>query len=85
MGNFGKGAGQRRRRRGIGIARRGSDDVRGRRCALLAYAAEFIESGNVWPDSMALPGDSEKSMGRDFSFYLRRNLAEDLAEIGAAA
>jgi hypothetical protein len=53
--------------------------------ALLAYAAEFVESGNSWPDGITLPGDHEKSMGRDFSFYLHRNLAEDLAEIGAAA
>jgi hypothetical protein len=50
--------------------------------ALLADAAEFVESGNVWP---AAPDDDEKSVGRDFSFYLRRNLAEDLAEIAAAA
>jgi hypothetical protein len=48
--------------------------------AVLRYTAEHIEHGHSWPDDGSIADDEGQSrFGRDWSFFLHRNLAEALA------
>jgi len=47
---------------------------------VLRYSAEHIEHGHSWPDDGSIADDDGQSrFGRDWSFFLHRNLGKALA------
>lgn len=58
--------------------------------AMMLYAAEFVEAGNLWPDGSQIEDEDEDKNGksrlvhrRDWNYYLLRNLAEAAGKLAA--
>jgi hypothetical protein len=52
--------------------------------AILRYAAQHVEDGNMWPDGEQIEDEDEEPksfLGRDWNFYLLRNLGEAVQKI----
>lgn len=51
--------------------------------ALLQHAVSHVEAKREWPTGLVDEGAPETALGRDWSFYLNKNIAEAIANIAA--